>query len=161
MLSKDSTLTSIDKLSFLLMTMKCQEGKDIIDSHTRQSPDYDAAVKALKERYDQPRVTSRTVHKNFIDHTWKLTDDGIGKTITLIQRTLATMKECSVDSLDKLYTVMAELYMPDEFFKYWTEKTADSSKPPSTDRLIELLQHTGSVFRQGRMICHLGRKLQT
>ena len=34
MLQKDPTLTNVDKLSFLLMTMKCKEGKDIIDSHT-------------------------------------------------------------------------------------------------------------------------------
>ncbi len=50
------------------------------------------------------------------------------------------MKEWSVDSLDTLYTVIAELQMPDEFFKYWTEKTADSITTPNTDRLIELLQ---------------------
>ncbi len=48
----------MDKLSFLLMTVKNQEGIDIIDSQTRHGPDYDAAVRALKERYDQPRVTS-------------------------------------------------------------------------------------------------------
>jgi len=68
-LKKDNTLTSVYKLSFLLMTVKSQEGKDIIDSQTRQGPDYDAAVKALKECSDQPRVTSRTVHKSFTNHT--------------------------------------------------------------------------------------------
>jgi len=50
------------------------------------------------------------------------------------------MKGCSVDSLDTLYAVIAELNMPDEFFQYWTEKTADSNKPPISDCLIELLQ---------------------
>ena len=44
------------------MTIKCKEGKEIIDSHTRRGPDYEAAVHALKERYDQPRVTCRTTH---------------------------------------------------------------------------------------------------
>ena len=139
-LNKDTTLTDVDRLSFLLMTMKSQEGKDIIDSHTRQGPDYDAAVRALKERYDQPRVTSRTIHRSFTEHAWKLTNEGIGKIITLIQRTVATLKECAVDTLETLYTVIAELHMPDEFFRYWTERTADSNKPPNTDRLIELLQ---------------------
>ena len=62
-LEKDPTLTDVDRLSFLLMTMKCKEGKEIIDSHTRRGPDYDAAVRALKERYDQPRVTSRSTHQ--------------------------------------------------------------------------------------------------
>ena len=33
-LSKDTTLTDVDRLSFLAMTMKCKEGKEIIDSHT-------------------------------------------------------------------------------------------------------------------------------
>ena len=33
MLEKDPTLTDV---SFLLMTMKFKEGKDIIDSHTRR-----------------------------------------------------------------------------------------------------------------------------
>ena len=78
-LNKDTTLTDVDRLSFLLMTMKSQEGKDIIDSHTRQGPNYDAAVRALKERYDQPRVTSRTIHRSFTEHAWKLTNEGIGK----------------------------------------------------------------------------------
>ncbi len=145
-LSKDKTLTQVDKLSFLLMTVKNQEGKYIIDFQTRHGPDYDAAVRALKERYDH---TSRTIHKNFSEHIWKLTDEGIGKIVTLLQRTVATMKECSVDSLDTLYTVIAELQMPDEFFKYWTEKTADSITTPNTDRLIELLQQY-RLHLQGR-----------
>ncbi len=92
MLDKDLTLTDVDKLSFLQMTIKCEEGKEIIDSHTRRGSDFNAAVKALKERYDQPRVTSRTIHQSFIKHNWKLTNEGIGQLITLIQRTVATMK---------------------------------------------------------------------
>ena len=48
MLQKDPTLTNVDRLSFLLVTMKCKEGKEIIYSHTRRGPDYDAAVRALK-----------------------------------------------------------------------------------------------------------------
>ena len=138
-LNKDPTLTNVDKLSFLLMTMKCQEGKDIIDSHTRQGPNYYAAVQALKDRYDQPRVACRTAHKSFTDHTWKL-NEGIGKIITLIQRTVASLEECGVDSIEKLYTVIAELHMPDEFFRYWTERTTDSNQPPNVNRLIETLQ---------------------
>ena len=27
-----------------------------------------------------------------------------------------------MDSLETLYTVIAELHMPEEFFRYWTEK---------------------------------------
>ncbi len=125
-LKKDPTLTDVDRLSFLLMTIKCKEGKEIIDSKTRQGPDYEAAVQALKERYDQPRIISRSIHQEFIKHTWKLTDEGIGQIITLIQRTVSTMKECSVDSLENLYTVIAELLMLDDFFRYWMEKTAES-----------------------------------
>ena len=140
-LNKDPTLTDVDKLSFLLMTMKCQEGKDITDSHTRQGPNYYAAVQALKDRYDQPRVACRTAHKSFTDHTWKLNNEGIGKIITLIQRTVASLEECGVDSIEKLYTVIAELHMPDEFFRYWTERTTDSNQPPNVNRLIETLQH--------------------
>ena len=96
--------------------MKCKEGKYIIDSHTRRSPDYEAAVRALKEWYDQPRVTSRTTHQKFSQHVWKLSNEGIGQIITLIRHTIAMMKECSVDSLETLYTVIAELHMPKEFF---------------------------------------------
>ena len=44
------------------------------------------------------------------------------------------MKECGVDSLDTLYTVIAELHMPDNFFRYWSETL------PTTDKLIETLQ---------------------
>ena len=33
-LEKGPTLTNVDRLSFLLTTMKCKEGKEIIDSHT-------------------------------------------------------------------------------------------------------------------------------
>ena len=47
-LSKDVTLTDVDRLSFLTMTMKCKEGMEIINSHTRRSPDYEAAVRASK-----------------------------------------------------------------------------------------------------------------
>ena len=139
-LSKDDTLTDIDRLSFLNMTIKCKEGKEIIDSHTRRGPDYESAVRALKERYDQPRITCRSTHQNFVQHVWKLTNEGIGQIITLIQRTIATMKECSVDSLETLYTVIAELLMPDDFFCYWTEKTADAKTPPNSEKLIELLR---------------------
>ena len=112
-LEKDPSLTDVDRLSFLLMTVKCKEGKEIIDSHTRRGPDYGAAVRALKERYDQPRVISRSTHQNFSKHTWRLTNDGIGQLITLIQRTVATMNECGVNSLDTLYTVIAELHKPE------------------------------------------------
>ncbi len=52
-LKKDPTLTDVDRLSFLLMTMKCKEGKEIIDSKTWQGPDYEAAVQALKERFER------------------------------------------------------------------------------------------------------------
>ena len=34
------------------VTVKNQEGKDIIGSHTQHGPDYNAAVRALKERYN-------------------------------------------------------------------------------------------------------------
>jgi len=139
-LEKDPTLTDVDRLSFLLMTIKCKEGKEIIDSCTRRGPDYASAVQALKEHYDQPRVISRSVHQKFAKHDCKLTNEGIGQLITLIQGTIATLKECAVDSLEVLYTVIAELHIPDEFFRYWMEKTADSKTPPTTDRLIELLQ---------------------
>ena len=121
----DPTLTDVDRLSFLVMTMKCKEGKEIIDSQTRQGPNYEAAIQALKECYDQPRVISRSTHQGFVKHSWKLTDEGIGQIITLIQRTVSTMKECSVDSLETIYTVIAELLMLDEFFRYWTERTAE------------------------------------
>ena len=67
-LSKDDTLTDFDHLSFLNMTIKCKEGKVIIDSHTRRGPDYEAAVLALKEWYDQLRVTCHTTHQNFELH---------------------------------------------------------------------------------------------
>ena len=131
--------------------MKCKEGKDIIDSHARRSPDYEAEVRALKERYDQPRVTSCTTHQKFSQHIWKLSNEGIGQIINLIQRTIATMKECSVDSLETLNTVIAELHMPEEFFRYWTEKNADSKIPPNSDKLIELLQQYRLHF-QGRTL---------
>jgi len=132
-LKKDPTLTDVDRLYFLVMIIKCREGKDIIDSHTRRGPDYDAAVQALKERYDQPRVTSRSTHQSFVKHNWKVTNEGIGQLVTLIQRTVATMKECGVDSLESFYTVIAELHVADKFFSYWTEKTANSKTPPTTD----------------------------
>ena len=84
------------------MIMKFKEGKEITDSQTRQGPNYEAAIQALKERYDQPRVISRSTHQGFVKHSWKLTDEGIGQIITLIQRTVSTMKECSVDSLETI-----------------------------------------------------------
>ena len=139
-LKKDPTLTDVDRLSFLVMTMKCKEGKDIIDSQTRQGPNYEAAIQALKEGYDQPRVISRSTHQGFVKHSWKLTDEGIGQIITLIQRTVSTMKECAVDSLETIYTVIAELLMPDKIFRYWTERTAESRTTPTVDKLVELLQ---------------------
>ena len=150
-LSKDATLTDVYRLSFLTMTMKCKEGKDNIDSHTRCSPDYEAAVRVLKERYDQPQVTSRTTHLKFSQHVWKLSNEGIEQIVTLIQRTIVTMKECSVDSLETLYTAIAELHMPEEFFRYWTEKTADAKTPPNSDKLIELLQQY-RLHLQGRTL---------
>ena len=61
-LSKDVSLTDVDRLSFLTMTMKCKEGMEIINSHTRRSPDYEAAVRALKERYLQRNATRHLVY---------------------------------------------------------------------------------------------------
>ena len=140
MLKKDATLTDIDRLSFLVMTMKCKEGKEIIDSQTRQGPNYEAAIQALKERYDQPRVISHSTHQGFVKHSWKLTDEGIGEIITLIIHTISTMKDSSVDSLETIYTVIAGLLMPDEFFRYWTERTAECRTTPTVDKHVELLQ---------------------
>ena len=48
-LSKDVTLTDVDRLSFLTLTMKCMEGMEIINSHTRRSPDYEAAVRPTSD----------------------------------------------------------------------------------------------------------------
>ncbi len=63
------------------------------------------------------------------------------------------MKECSVNcsvnSLETLYTVIAELLMPDNFFRYWTEKNAESKTTLTVDKLVELLQ-------QYRLRCHDG-----
>ena len=139
-LKKNATLTDVDRLSFLVMTMKCKEGKEIIDSQTRQGPNYEAAIQALKERYDQPRVISRSTHQGLVKHSWKLTDEGIGQIIILIQRMVSTMRECSVESLETIYMVIAELLMPDEFFHYWTVRTAESRTTPTVDKLVELLQ---------------------
>ena len=85
-LKKDPKVTDVDWLSFLVMTMKCKEGKEIIHSQTWHGPNYEAAIQALKERYDQPQVVSRSTHEGFVKHSWKLTDEGIGQIITLIQR---------------------------------------------------------------------------
>ena len=85
-------------------------------------------------------MISRSTHQSFTKHVWKLTNEGNGQLITLIQRTIATMKECGVDSIEALYTVIAELHMPDDFFRYWMEKTVDAKSPPTADRLVELLQ---------------------
>ena len=45
-----------------------------------------------------------------------------------------------MDFLETLYTVIAELHMPKEFFHYWTETTLDAKTPHYTYKLIELLQ---------------------
>ena len=96
-------------------------------------------------------MISRSTHQSFTKHVWKLTNEGIGQLITLIQRTIATMKECGVDSIDTLYMVIAELHMPDDFFRYWMEKTVKAKSPPTADRLVELLQQY-RLHLQGRTI---------
>ena len=106
-LSKYATLRDVDHLSIPTMTMKCKKGNDIIDSHTRRSSDHEAALRALKERYDQPQVTSRTTHQKFSQLVWKHSNEGIGQIITFIQLTIATMNECSMDSLETLCTIIA------------------------------------------------------
>jgi len=58
---------------------------------------------------------SRSIHQKFTKHDWKLTNEGISQLITLIQHTVATIKEGAVDSLKTLYALIAELHMPDEF----------------------------------------------
>ena len=59
--------------------------------------------------------------------------------------------ECGVDSIEALYTVIAELHMPDDFFRYSMDKTVDAKSPPTTDRLVELLQQY-RLRLQGRTI---------
>ena len=41
--------------------------------------------------------------------------------------------------------------MPEDFFPYWTEKTADAKTPPTMDKLIEMLQQYRLCI-QGRTI---------
>ena len=45
-----------------------------------------------------------------------------------------------MDSLEALYAVIAELHIPDDFFHYWMEKTAESKTPRNSKLFIELLQ---------------------
>ena len=55
------------------MSLKKQEAKDIVE--TRGGPNYDAAVKALRECYDHPRETCRIAFDNFSRHDISLTAD--------------------------------------------------------------------------------------
>ena len=139
-LSKEPSLSDADKLHFLSMSIKNQEGRDIIDTGCRGGADYNNTVQILKERYDIPREMCRIVFQQFLQHAMEMTAEGIGKTITLLQKMLATLKECSSFTVETLYTIIMELKMPDIMFQHWTEETSTKKQPPPATNLIDYLR---------------------
>jgi len=139
-LSKDTGLTVVDKLAFLNMAVKGKEAKLIIESVTRSGPDFDGAIQALQDRYDQPRQTCRTSLQSVLNHKIDLSSEGITKTITLFQTSLAVVKECTDGSVDALYTALCELLMPEKLFQNWVEESAKLKITPAFDHLSEYLR---------------------
>ena len=123
------------------MSIKNQEGRDIIDTGCRGGADYNNTVQNLKDRYDLPRETCRIVFQQFLQHAMEMTAaEGIGKTITLLQKTLATLKECSSFTVETLYTIIMELKMPDIMFQHWMEETSIKKQPPPATDLVDSLR---------------------
>ena len=139
-LSKDTGLTDVDRLAFLNMAVKGEEAKLIIESKTRSGPDYDGAIQALQDRYDQPRQTCRTSLQSVLNHRIDLSSESITKTITLFQTSLAVVKECTDGSQESLYTVLCELLMPEKLFQNWVEESSKMKKTPGFDHLAEYLR---------------------
>ncbi len=122
-LSKDTSLTGVDKLAFLNMAVKGKEARLIIESKTRSGPDFSGVIQALQDRYDQPRQTCRTSLQSVLNHQIDLSSEGITKTITLFETSLAVVKECTDGSQDALFTALCELLMPEKLFQNWVEES--------------------------------------
>ena len=60
-------------LHFLSMSIKNQEGRDIIDTDCRGGADYNNTVQILKDRYDIPRETCQIVFQQFLQHAMEMT----------------------------------------------------------------------------------------
>ena len=139
-ITKDVGLTDVDRLAFLIMSVKGEEARQIIKSMTRAGLDFDGAVKALQDRYDQPRQTCRTALQSVISHAIDLSAEGISKTITLFQTSLAVVKECTDATLDTFYTVLCELIMPETMFQNWAEESSKLRKTPGFEYLADYLR---------------------
>ena len=146
-LSKDTGLIDVDKLAFLNMSVKGEEAKLIIESKTRSGPDYDGAIQALQDRYDQPRQTCRTSLQSVLNHRIDLSSESITKTITLFKTSLAVVKECTDSSQESLYTVLCKLLMPEKLFQNWIEESSKMKKTPGFDHLAEYLRRYQMQFR--------------
>ena len=144
-ISNDAGLTDVDRLVFLIMSVKGEEARQIIKSMTRAGPDFDGAVKALQDRYDQLMQTCRTSLQSVISHAIDLSAEGISKAITLFQTSLAVLKECTDTTLDTLYTVLCKLIMPETMFQIWLRSL------PSSERRLDssTWQTTSGVIRCG------------
>ncbi len=139
-LSKDTSLTDVDKLAFLNMAVKGKEARLIIESKTRSGPDFGGVIQALQDRYDQPRQTCRTSLQSVLNHQIDLSSEGITKTITLFETSLAVVKECTDGSQDALFTALCELLMPEKLFQNWVEESAKLKRTPSFDHLAGYLR---------------------
>ncbi len=75
-----------------------------------------------------------------LNHQIDLSSEGITKTITLFETSLAVVKECTDGSQDALFTALCELLMPEKLFQNWVEESTKLKRTPSFDHLAEYLR---------------------
>ena len=139
-LTKDPLLTDMDKLHFLQSSVKNEEGRDIISTGSRGGKDYEEIVRSLRSRYDRPRETCRIALHKYMQHELDPTHEGLGRTMSLLQKTISTLKECSDFTGPTIMAIMTELKMSETLFREWSKETSTMRKPLSAHQLIDFVE---------------------
>ena len=139
-LSKDLSLSGTDKLHYLKTAMQSEEAQDIVSIGSRGGKDYDAVVMCLKQRYDRPRETCRLVVRQFLDYDLHVSHQGLGRNLTLVARTMATLAEHTDCSAGTLMTLLLELNMPPTLFTEWMKESAEYKKAPTVEQYTAFVE---------------------
>ena len=107
---------------------------------SRGGKDYEEIVRPLRSKYDRPRETCRIVLHKYMQHELDPTVEGLGRTMSLLQKTISTLKECSDFTGPTIMAIMTELMMSETLFREWSKKTSTTRKPPSAHQLIDFVK---------------------
>ena len=88
-------------------------------------------------RYDRPRETCRIMLQKWIQHALDPSHNGLGKAMSLMQKTLATLKEYSDFTVSTVMSLTMELKISVAIFQDWMKDTSSMIKPLSVEHMMD------------------------